>query len=56
MKIKLVGLFLSLFLASSSFAQVAINGVGVATETATNPATFGKNLGWGVKKIFNTPI
>lgn len=54
--IKLVGLFLSLFLASNSFAQVAINGVGVATEAATNPGSFGENLGWGVKKIFNAPI
>lgn len=57
MKIKLVGLFLSLFLASSSFAQVAtINGIGVATESATSPGAFGRNLGWGINKIFNTPI
>lgn len=57
MKRKLICLMISLFLISNTFAQsVAVDGVGILTEKPANPGALSRTLGWGVKKIFTTPI
>lgn len=40
------------------FAQIAVplDGIGVETQIAKNPNSVGKAIGWGIKKVFTTPI
>lgn len=57
MKRNLIGLILTLCLTSNVFAQnLAIDGVGAVTQAPANPGALGRTLGWGIKKIFTTPI
>lgn len=54
---KLPIFFLSILLFNNSYAKTGvINGVGVLTERPANPGALGRTLGWGIKKIFTTPI
>lgn len=50
-------LSLLILFSNNSYSQsVAIDGVGVQTEKATNSGALGRTLGWGIKKVFTTPI
>ena len=53
----LISSLISLLLLNDSYAQtITMDGVGILTEKPANPGALGRTLGWGIKKIFTTPI